>query len=709
MKLKLKESIDAKDAWLKQVKHHRRRLKGLPRVGFNPDAGNVEHNISMLNMMLGSGEMLSNNPISGPFGGDVASGASMGESFNNKINDRGLIMSDEIRQYVLELVLAEFETGHILSEDYRTFKELVSDDGYRATKTMYDFYLECRELGPAGFYEEYQDELDFDPMFVAEYGDEDASKSSTDSIDSANGFKIFDKVHVKTFDFNGQIIDIKKAPSGRIIVEVRRDAADGFFDPYLFSPDELELISESLEESIISEALSNKEKLKRAYPELIQTREANTNESYDEKGNPERCEECNALLNDAGECPRCVHGDEEVLEQINEATLNEGPFDRLNKKMDKADKKINSKVDKLADPKNIGKILYSTYKDQGNTYLIDDEWKTSKEVLPSLRQAIESLASLDTSLTVITKDKLDPNLLKFIDTVVRDRNGYIIRRGLELINPGTLRFDPTRRDLIKIKDGFRAEDILSKPDSKNTSSNETSAKEEPKADDQAKEEPNENPQTNPAPNASGEPKASEQPETAEAPKEEPVKADWVTNDSIKAAITLRAKRKNGNATYYDKEGNIVDYGKINVDNIADIFVDKEGKVPFMKAMEEVKAGLAKRKAAAIKSAALFGESLDDEIEYDNLEEKVITYDALHDGDMDELLSLAREIGINTMGELEEFAEREMPSDLSLLDTLRKYRDDLGDDFELKENFDISPKTLVESYQETDIDISWFNV
>lgn len=90
----LDETINAKDAWLKQVKHHRRRLKGLPRVGFNPNAGNVEHNISMMNKMLGSGEMLSNNPISGPFGGDVSApagggaGMSMGESLDEAVYDK---------------------------------------------------------------------------------------------------------------------------------------------------------------------------------------------------------------------------------------------------------------------------------------------------------------------------------------------------------------------------------------------------------------------------------------------------------------------------------------------------------------------------------------------------------------------------------------------------------------------------------------------
>ena len=90
----LDETINAKDAWLKQVKHHRRRLKGLPRVGFNPNAGNVEHNISMINKMLGSREMLSNNPVSGPFGGDVSApsgGVSMGESLNETISSPDMI------------------------------------------------------------------------------------------------------------------------------------------------------------------------------------------------------------------------------------------------------------------------------------------------------------------------------------------------------------------------------------------------------------------------------------------------------------------------------------------------------------------------------------------------------------------------------------------------------------------------------------------
>ena len=96
--LKFDESINAKDAWLKQVKHHRKRLKGLPRVGFNPNAGNVEYNISMMNKMLGSGEMISTNPVSGPFGGEASSGAGMGESLEEalKTNTAYMLRNDGV-------------------------------------------------------------------------------------------------------------------------------------------------------------------------------------------------------------------------------------------------------------------------------------------------------------------------------------------------------------------------------------------------------------------------------------------------------------------------------------------------------------------------------------------------------------------------------------------------------------------------------------
>ena len=75
---KLDEAIDAADAWLELVRKQRKRLKGLPRVGFNPCGGNVEHNIEMFNKMNSPVSGVSNNPVSGPFGGDVSAPASSG-------------------------------------------------------------------------------------------------------------------------------------------------------------------------------------------------------------------------------------------------------------------------------------------------------------------------------------------------------------------------------------------------------------------------------------------------------------------------------------------------------------------------------------------------------------------------------------------------------------------------------------------------------
>lgn len=109
--------MNAKDAWLKQVKYNRKRLKGLPRVGFNPNAGNVEHNIKMFNHMNDIGD-LSNNPISGPFGGDVSApagdgtGMAMGESLNKALqtdtaymlrNDGEVFKLEEIHPYIMNI------------------------------------------------------------------------------------------------------------------------------------------------------------------------------------------------------------------------------------------------------------------------------------------------------------------------------------------------------------------------------------------------------------------------------------------------------------------------------------------------------------------------------------------------------------------------------------------------------------------------------
>ena len=66
---------DAKSDWMKLVKKHKKKQKGLPALSrLNTNAGNVEHNIKMFNTAATPVDGPSNNPISGPFGGDVSGG-----------------------------------------------------------------------------------------------------------------------------------------------------------------------------------------------------------------------------------------------------------------------------------------------------------------------------------------------------------------------------------------------------------------------------------------------------------------------------------------------------------------------------------------------------------------------------------------------------------------------------------------------------------
>lgn len=53
-----------------RAKKHAKKQRGITTL--NPDAGNVEYNIGMFNKIGGAVEGPSNNPVSGPFGGDVS-------------------------------------------------------------------------------------------------------------------------------------------------------------------------------------------------------------------------------------------------------------------------------------------------------------------------------------------------------------------------------------------------------------------------------------------------------------------------------------------------------------------------------------------------------------------------------------------------------------------------------------------------------------
>ena len=62
---------------------------------------------------------------------------------------------------VLEAAQMSFESGQRFNES-----DFDNDN-------QWSDYLELIELGPAGFYEEFKDELDFDPDFIREFGDDE--------------------------------------------------------------------------------------------------------------------------------------------------------------------------------------------------------------------------------------------------------------------------------------------------------------------------------------------------------------------------------------------------------------------------------------------------------------------------------------------------------------------------------------------------------
>lgn len=71
-----------------------------------------------------------------------------------------------VAEVIRDMVAMSFETGHGRFEDFREFKRECPEFG----KDAWEYYNELVNMGPAGFYEEFKDDYDFDPDFIAEYG-----------------------------------------------------------------------------------------------------------------------------------------------------------------------------------------------------------------------------------------------------------------------------------------------------------------------------------------------------------------------------------------------------------------------------------------------------------------------------------------------------------------------------------------------------------
>lgn len=75
-------------------------------------------------------------------------------------------LDKELKQEIMEVVAMSFETGHFSFDSFEDFKR----EYPKCSNKAWEYYCELVSLGPVGFYEEFKDTYDFDPMFVEEYG-----------------------------------------------------------------------------------------------------------------------------------------------------------------------------------------------------------------------------------------------------------------------------------------------------------------------------------------------------------------------------------------------------------------------------------------------------------------------------------------------------------------------------------------------------------
>lgn len=103
--------------------------------------------------------------------------------------DNGTVLTDYQKDVIKEMVQADFECGHT-ENDYNELVQLMSEDEdfAGAENEAASYYMELLSYGPAGFLEAFRDELDFDPDFIAEYGDPDYDEDDYIGDEDADSF-----------------------------------------------------------------------------------------------------------------------------------------------------------------------------------------------------------------------------------------------------------------------------------------------------------------------------------------------------------------------------------------------------------------------------------------------------------------------------------------------------------------------------------------
>ena len=118
---------------------------------------------------------------------DLGTDIRTGEKFPESLNESEDDLTDMQKDLIKEIALADFECGHFT--DVSFFIDDEEDDFTGVEQAAADYYTELINMGPAGFYEEFRDELDFDPDFVAEYGDPEDEDDDLDESTKKSDLK----------------------------------------------------------------------------------------------------------------------------------------------------------------------------------------------------------------------------------------------------------------------------------------------------------------------------------------------------------------------------------------------------------------------------------------------------------------------------------------------------------------------------------------
>ena len=131
---------------------------------------------------------------------EASTGFIKGDGYKEKVLEdieefAGDGLTDYQKGLIREMAKCDYECGGCVDPYEESFKELLWEDEDLCDdmEEAQDYYQELANMGPAGFYEAFQDEFDWDPDFVAQYsGDLEESIKTKKRVKESTEYQAYD-------------------------------------------------------------------------------------------------------------------------------------------------------------------------------------------------------------------------------------------------------------------------------------------------------------------------------------------------------------------------------------------------------------------------------------------------------------------------------------------------------------------------------------